>query len=124
MRTSVSESLETELQGLNDAIAEKDAETASTHEAAEKLVADIRGSGTNPLTDKDAFEKVDEAYKVSDTVREEASQLRQRRERVLEILGQRKPSAAVKRSAQGAVEKFMASPKYLELRDAGAFSAQ
>src|SRR5690606_41691074 len=75
--------LESDLRQLNEEIRRLDAEADAKHQAADKMVEEMRAEGKNPLLDKDAFDKVDAAYREADELREQASQLRQRRERLL-----------------------------------------
>lgn len=126
----ISETLERELEQLNDEIRRLDSEAATQMEAAEKLVADIRSSGTNPLVDQDAFEKVDEAYLEADKVRENASQLRQRREKLLGRFsddgegGGYRAVAPRRAGWGGAVRAFTETPEYQRLATLGAFDSK
>lgn len=54
---------------------------------ADKLVDDMRESGTEPLDDSDAFTRVDEAYRVADETAEEIAEARRRRDRIGRIIG-------------------------------------
>lgn len=79
--------VEKELKELNTMIATADAEASTLKTEADKLVADIRDSGVNPLADRDAFDKVDAAYKPADAKAQEAADLRARRDLVLAQTG-------------------------------------
>lgn len=123
MSVRLDNSLEKELQGLNDEIRRLDGETAERHTAAERLVAEIRESGVNPFMDTDAFSRVDAAYTESDGPRQQAAELRTRRERVLMMMGQRAP-APIRRSHGDFVAAFFESPEYRRLHTAGAFESE
>lgn len=58
----------------------RDAEQAAAvaYAAAEKLKADMIAAGVNPLTDKEAFEKIDQAYKAHGVKAQEADDLKAR----------------------------------------------
>lgn len=124
-RTAVVDGLETDLQALDAEIAKFDASTAAKDEAAEAMVASMREEGKNPLLDKDAFEKVDAAYKEADTDREAAADLRRRRETVMERLGKHAPrgrsEAGRRQHVLGVVERFMESDGFKRLAENGAF---
>src|SRR5581483_8138665 len=78
---------ENDLINLRNEITRLDGEADLKHQAADKLVEDIRAAGTDPLKDADAFEKVDAAYKEADELREQAAQTRRRADRVMQVLG-------------------------------------
>lgn len=130
MRTALAETLEKDLEQLTSEISRLDSEVVTKEAAAEQVVSEIRESGTNPLTDEDAFTRVDDAYKAADLPREEASRLRQRRERVMEMLGKSRP--APHRPALGggggwanrAIAALHSSPSYQALSKAGAFESE
>lgn len=116
--------LEQELRELNERIGVLDAEAAEKKGAADNLVAGYRTNGVNPLLDKEAFEAVDEAYKVGDTVAEEAAEFRRRRDAVMERLGR---SSSTKRASAGVGRRDLVSaitetPEYQRLLETGAFT--
>lgn len=78
---------ESELVDLRKEITKLDGEADQLHADAEKLVDGIRASGVDPLMDKDAFDKVDEAFKLADEKRQDAFELRKRADRVMQSLG-------------------------------------
>jgi HK97 family phage major capsid protein len=80
--------LEQEIVGLRSQIKTVEADAARERSGADKLVSDIREAGASPF-DGDNFAKVDEAYKASDGLRDEAVQLRSRLERALTIAGEK-----------------------------------
>lgn len=126
MSTRMAETFERELGQLNEGIRWKDAEAETKMAAAEKLVEDIRASGVNPLTDNEAFDKVDSAYKEADALKEESSQLRQRRDRVLEMMGRSRPHSEAGPAIgwDGAVAALMSSPEFSRLKDSGTFFSE
>ena len=116
--------LESDLRKLTDEIRRLEGEADQAEARADKLVADIRESGTEPLLDKDAFEKVDAAYKEADALREEASQLRQRRERVMNRAPRRSDNGHPSGTrSQDLVRALMESEEYRRLADLGAFTS-
>lgn len=124
MAPSTSLGLEQELRELSDKIAAIDNEAAAKTEAAEKIVAEYKEKGVNPLLDKDAFAVVDAAYKEADGLKDDSNDLRQRAQSVMEHIGSR-PSSAAKRSArvvEAAVDTFMGTPEYQKLAASGAFN--
>ncbi|KKM93048.1 hypothetical protein LCGC14_1212420 [marine sediment metagenome] len=100
---------------------------------AEKMKADMVEEGVNPLTDADAFDKVDEAYKAYSIKAEEAETLKGRLNRLAEIDGVGQPSAATPlqspwgREPQAFVrpgERFVQSEEYQAFHKSGAFSSE
>src|SRR5690554_8179646 len=75
--------LESDLRQVNEEIRRLDAEADVAHQAADRIVEEMRAEGIDPLRDAEAFERVDAAYRAADELREQASVLRQRRERLL-----------------------------------------
>lgn len=65
------------------AIRAADQKAAAAKAAAHKLKADMVASGVNPLEDKDAFNRVDEAFKVASTAAQEATELRDMQVRLI-----------------------------------------
>lgn len=114
--------LETDILSLRKEIAAKEAELTTERAGADKVAADLRASGVNLLTDADAFAKIDGAYKRSDALRDEITELRARQARALEIVGQRadapKPSIE-RREAQTIARRFLESAEYRSLVDSG-----
>lgn len=85
------ETFEAEIERCRARIRERDEASATARDAAERLVADIRASGTDPLEDSAAFDRIDEAYKVADGAAEEAAEARRKLDRLYEMAGQRRP---------------------------------
>ncbi len=81
--SGLASALEHELKGLNDTIAKAEAEASTHKQAADSLVAEMKAEGVNPLTDTEAFEKIQAAYLPADTAAQTASELRQRRDWML-----------------------------------------
>lgn len=126
MSTRLAENLETELEQLNEEVSRLDAVVVTKSAEADQLVEEIRGSGVNPLIDNDAFEKIDSKYKEADGPREQASQLRQRRDRVLQMMGRTRPQAraSTKVGWAGAFDALMSSPEYARLKETNGFESQ
>lgn len=125
MAPSTTLGLEQELRELSGRIADIDRDAAAKHEAAEKVVAEYREKGVNPLLDTDAFGIVDAAYKEADTLKDEANNLRERAQSVAERLG-RTPEKEAKRREQrmeAAVDVLMATPEYRRLAETGSFTS-
>lgn len=117
--------LEQELRELNDRIGQIDADAALKTEAAEKVVADFKERGINPLLDKDAFETVDAAYKEADALKDEANDLRDRAQGVMARMGRTPESIAKKqaRRREAAVDVLMGTPEYQRLAETGSFTS-
>jgi HK97 family phage major capsid protein len=81
--SALASALEHELKGLNDQIQKAEAEASTSREAADKLVAEMREAGINPLTDQEQFAKVQEAYLPADNAAQAAAEARSRRDWVL-----------------------------------------
>lgn len=78
---------ESDLQRARKEVRDLEQAEADERAAADKLVADMRESGTDPLADSEAFEKVDEAYKGPDQKADQLVEARRRRDRIAEIVG-------------------------------------
>jgi len=120
--TAQNTTLEQELRELQAAISGLEGEAAVAFEAAEAEVARLRAEGREPLKDKDAFEQVDAAYKVCDGKRDEVAELRGRADRVMSILGTRKPARAAA-TRRDIVAAITGSPEYQRLVEAGVFTS-
>lgn len=81
--------MEQEIVQIREAIREADARAATEKAAADRLRADMRESGVDFAKDKDAFEKIDAAYKGYDSARDEAAELRARADRLMQIAGEK-----------------------------------
>lgn len=112
--------LEQELRHLNDEIIRIDGEAGEARDAADAFVAQLREQGRDPFGDSEAFAEVDAAYVKADGLRDQAAQLRERANGIMQRLGradeERRPQAA-----SGAAEAVMASPEYQRLVETGAF---
>ena len=112
---------EKDIVELRKALSTVEQEHSVARAAADKVVADLRESGVNPMLDKDAFAKVDEAYKGADSKRDEASELRSRLERVLEMAGQKASESrgSIEREEArrevNAIVRFLESDQYKRL---------
>lgn len=117
--------LERELQEINEQVRLLDTEAQTKHASAEALVESLKERGINPLSDEEAFAQVDAAYTEADTAKENASRLRQRAERVVEMLGLSEPKTKREARRNGAVmnlaARIMATPEYEALVRANAF---
>lgn len=85
-------SLERDATELRDQIKQHKADGAAKRAAAEKLVEEVKGQGLNPLTgtsdaDKDAFERIDAAYKEADALFESAAEGERKLHRLLDHAG-------------------------------------
>ena len=102
------------------------ADEARLRGEADALVAGIKESGVDILTDKDAFAKVDAAYAEADRLRDDHSEVLQRYARLMEITGEKADSGKndiQTREAQHVAERLISSPEIARLREAGAFKA-
>lgn len=123
---TVPATLEKDLEQLGKEIRRLDGEADQAEAKADKMVEEMRSEGIEPLNDKDAFEKVDSAYREADELREEASVLRQRRERFLD----RQPDSREGRIGDGrapgwagATDALLKSEAYQRLKEVGAFTS-
>lgn len=118
--------LEKDIVELRSAVSQKAAEEAQLRAAADQVVAGIKESGVNPLTDKDAFQKVDEAYKGADAARDELAELRSRLTKALGIVGQRadeeESKGARTREARTIAERFIQADELKRLRASGVLN--
>ena len=116
--------LEQELREVNALIQALETEAGQDHEAAEQLVEQLKASGKNPLLEKDTFEQVDAAYKVGDGKRQQAEELRGRRDQLMARLGK---AVAETRPKTGlfktAAEAITGSPEYQRLVETGPFNS-
>jgi HK97 family phage major capsid protein len=94
------ETFEAEIAACRARIREHDQAAAAGRDAAETLVADIRASGVDPLADGDAFNRIDEAYRVADGAAEAAAEARRRLDRLYEMAGRSQPEPAPGRTAE------------------------
>jgi HK97 family phage major capsid protein len=119
--------LEKEIVGLRKEIATKSAEEARLRSEADVVVAGIKESGVNLLTDKDAFAKVDDAYKAADALRDEVSILRSRAETALGWTVEKANevrNSTERTEARSIAERLLSSPAYVALRDSGRLSSE
>lgn len=112
-----------------------EADAATAFAAAEQMKADMVEEGINPLTDEDAFNKVDEAYKAYSIKAEEADVLKGRLTRLAEIDGVTQPQAgqAPQRPVYGEDgsrrvlspgARFVGSESYKALHEAEIFRSE
>src|SRR5581483_7236324 len=115
--------LEQELREVNALIQALETEAGQDHEAAEQLVEQLKASGKNPLLEKDTFEQVDAAYKVGDGKRQQAEELRGRRDQLMARLGkavaETRPKTGLLKTA---AEAITGAPEYQRLVATGAFN--
>ena len=114
-------------------LAKVEADAATAFAAAEAMKEGMVAEGVNPMTDEDAFNKVDEAYKAYSLKADEAESLKGRLTRLAEIDGVTQPQpGGTMRPVQGQVveqvirsgDRFVQSPEYQALHAAGAFSSE
>jgi len=115
--------LESELRQVNEEIRRLDAEADVAHQAADKMVEEMRAEGIDPLRDAEAFERVDAAYRAADELREQASVLRQRRERLLGRFDSTPTRPARAPGWAGAVKSLFENDTYRRLKEADVFNS-
>lgn len=115
--------LESELRQVNEEIRRLDAEADVAHQAADKMVEEMRAEGIDPLRDAEAFERVDAAYRAADELREQASILRQRRERLLGRFDSTPTRPTKAPGWRGATNRLIESEGYRRLKEAGVFES-
>lgn len=76
---------------VREALQAAEAEAKRLYADAEKMKEDMVAEGVNPLTDQDAFNKVDEAFKAYSVKSNEIDELQGRLDRLTEIDGLSKP---------------------------------
>lgn len=117
---------EQEVTALRDTIRDAEKRHASERAAADKVRADLRASGVDFAKDKDAFDKVDEAYRSADALRDEISDLRSREARIMEIAGHEVRDATndgERDARRGSVaDRFLRSKEYQEVLRSGSLS--
>lgn len=85
--SGLASALEQELKELNTQITTAETLAQSGRESAEKLVAEMRANGVNPLLDDEAFKKVQDAYRPGDEAAQTVADLKQKRDYVLSQSG-------------------------------------
>lgn len=118
--------LEQELRQANEQIRQLEHEAADKKELAEKRVAELREAGQNPLTDGELFTEIDELYKAADTPAQEASEIRERADELMQRLSSRSNVSQKRDRIMGGdpVAAIMASPEYARLKETGVFESQ
>jgi hypothetical protein len=125
-------SREADIASLKEKIRELRHEEAVKRSAAEAFVEECKGAGLDPITgtsdaDRDAFNRIDRAYKDADTLAEQAKDFENRLSRLLQTSAIEAEGRAkgdldhpdVRRSLSMAAA-FMASQGYKQLRASGA----
>ncbi|HVS85652.1 MAG TPA: phage major capsid protein [Gaiellaceae bacterium] len=116
--------LEQELREATARARELEAAAATDRETAEKLVADLKEQGKDPLKDAEAFAQVDAAYKVGSEKLEQAAETRRRIDALMEHLGHRKPDRSAQATLpQTAADAIMALPEWERMKETGAFTS-
>jgi HK97 family phage major capsid protein len=118
--------MEQELRQANEQIRQLEHEAAEKKELAEKRVAELKEQGKNPLLDKELFSEIDELYKAADGPAQNASEIRERADELMQHLASRS-SDSTKRDrmirGMSAVEAIMSTPEYRRLAETGAFQS-
>ncbi|MGH9248312.1 MAG: phage major capsid protein [Acidimicrobiales bacterium] len=128
--------LAVEIAELRGHIREAEQKAGIKREAAEQLKAEIKAAGVNPITgtsadDKDAFKRIDEAYRESDELFELAAEYRRRMTRLVDHASSdaladgdtddsERPAARRGMRLARFGERFLASESYRQLRRSGA----
>lgn len=117
--------LEAELAALQSSITRLDGERQVAHDAAEKLVADERAAGRDPLTDPESFTKVDAAYRAADDLAEQITDTRNKASLAMRMLGRSVEAATAREGvpSSSAVAAIMATPEYRRLLEVDAFAS-
>lgn len=127
------------LENVRGELKRAEAECAELFATAEKTKADVLASGVNPFgastQEKEAFTKIDEAYKPYDSRKQEVSELRSKLDRMMEIEGvgsgasggSARPfagSEAPRGRRVTAGSRFADSEQYKAMAKSGAFSSE
>lgn len=118
--------LDQDVQQLTRDITKVKGEHSEKRLAADKIVADLKEQGVNPLTDKDAFAKVDAAYKEADALEQQIVEMESVRERAASWSEEKRGPSAVRQArghAESLAERFMASDSYQAHKKAGLFES-
>lgn len=119
--------LEKDIIDLRTQINTAKSEQARERAAADSIVAGLRESGVNPLTDKDAFEKVDAAYMRADELSDTVNDLQNRLGRALSIVGEKaseSKSTVETREAAGIAARLIESEQLARLRSSGQLTQE
>jgi hypothetical protein len=81
--------LEQQLREANEQIRQLEHEAADKKELADKRVAELKETGQNPLINKELFTEVDELYKEADLPAQQASEIRERADELMQRLASR-----------------------------------
>lgn len=123
---------EADIAKLRDAYAEETALQRNKKAVADAFVDECKGSGLDPITgtteeDREAFKRIDAAFKDADRHAERAAEFKGRLERLVGVeareadaLAQGDMSHPAAKRALGLAERFMASQPYQQLRKSGA----
>ena len=120
-----SNALEQQLRETNAQIRKLETEAGEAKVTADARVAELQEAGQNPGLDKELFTEVDELYKLADGPAQEAQEMRQRADSLMQRLGSSNGKANHRESIirQGAVDRIMESPEYKRLAETGAFAS-
>lgn len=118
--------LEADIKSVRAAIATAFTQEQSLRSEADKVRADLREAGVDFSKDKDAFEKIDVAYRDADEKRDEITDLKSREARLMEIAGEvavdRTPSADREFARSTVAERLLCSEPYKALRASGVLN--
>lgn len=96
---------ENDLLNARNEVARLQADHDQKRLAADNLVEEVRASGVDPSTDKDAFTRIDEAYKASDTIADDLVKARHRADRIMDSLGKRPEQRTAPKDGEGDEER-------------------
>jgi hypothetical protein len=118
--------LEQELRQANEQIRQLEGEASEAKDKADARVAELREEGKNPITDKELFSEIDELYKLSDGPAQQAKEIGEMRDTLMERLagrngGGEKSDRMIK--GVSAVEAIMSTPEYARLAETNAFQS-
>lgn len=119
---------DTDIRRLGDEIRRLEALHSERREAADRLVADIRSSGVDPVLDSDAFARIDAAYREADELAEEVARLRARRDDLLGRVSHRAESsfstAVTRGDNDDPVARLFSVPEYRRLVETGTLMGE
>lgn len=115
--------LESDIKTIRAAIVAAETAEATERASADQVRAELREAGVDFSKDKDAFDKIDAAYKGADEKRDEIADLRNRETRLMEIAGEkareRTPSADRTAARESIAQRVVGSDVYKRLAASG-----
>lgn len=114
---------ETEIKSVRAAITQAETAEASLRADADATRDEMREAGADFSKDKDAFDKIDVAYREADTARDEITELKNRESRLMQIAGEKAvehaPSSDRTAARESIAQRVVNSDVYKRLKASG-----